>query len=422
MARRAPRGPRTRHPVELHHAVRPRGDPGRPRGPPAGAPGPAGRDAGVPDLHPPRLPPRSQRAGRGAGPDRHRHLWLRRPEEHRGRPVGARQRAPREDALADGDAVHLAGGADLRMRRSGRDGRVRARVPRGGRRHADVALLRSDHRAHPRGGEGARGTGLALPDGSHLRRLGARARLSPTRGPGRTDVRNRPQTPGASPGWPQAARVVGRRGQRRMRVGRIGYINCYPVYAGVDRGVTPLAAELVTGTPSSRTAVALLELLCRDVWHIRPHFAHARAEGSDLDGLAHLPHEAVLVIGDAALLLSARRAYAHRYDLGEEWKRWTGLPFVFAVWAARRDADQPAARRVHRALLASRDWGLAHLALLAEAASLATGVDLADCRRYFAGLDYALGDKHLAGLTDFFHRLAARGLVPDGSLQFLHVA
>src|SRR5213594_3423583 len=230
-----------------------------------------------------------------------------------------------------------------------------------------------------------------------------------------------------------------------MRVGRIGYINCYPVYGAIDRGLVPLAAELVTGTPSelndllaageldvsvvsaveyarnareyvllqdlaiscdgpvqsvalfsrrpaaeldgrtvlltasSRTAVALLELLCRDVWNVRPHFAHARAEGSDLDGLAHLPHE-------AALLLSARRAYAHRYDLGEEWKRWTGLPFVFAVWAARRDADQPAARRVHRVLLASRDWGLAHLDLLAEAASRATGVNLADCRRYFAGL------------------------------------
>src|SRR5207244_862660 len=37
-----------------------------------------------------------------------------------------------------------------------------------------------------------------------------------------------------------------------MRVGRIGYINCYPVYGAIDRGVAPLPvpAELVTGTPS----------------------------------------------------------------------------------------------------------------------------------------------------------------------------
>lgn len=273
-----------------------------------------------------------------------------------------------------------------------------------------------------------------------------------------------------------------------MRVGRIGYINCYPVYGAIDRGLVALPADLVTGTPaelndllgagaldvsvvsaveyarhardyvllpdlaiscdgpvhsvalfsrrpvgeldgrtvlltaSSRTAVALLELLCRDWWRIAPRCAAARAEAPDLDALGQLPHEAVLVIGDAALLLAARRAYGYRYDLGEEWRRWTGLPFVFAVWAARRDADQRAAGSAHRALIASRDWGLAHLDALAEAAAAVTGVALADCRRYFADLDYALRDTHLAGLTDFFRRLAAHGLVPDGSLQFLHVA
>src|SRR5437868_7502069 len=145
-----------------------------------------------------------------------------------------------------------------------------------------------------------------------------------------------------------------------MRVGRIGYINCYPVYGAIDRGVVPLAADLVTGTPSelndllvageldvsvisaveyarhardlvllpelaiscdgpvrsvalfsrrtvgqldgrtvllsasSRTSVALLELLCREVWHIKPRFAEARAEAQDLESLAALPHDAVL--------------------------------------------------------------------------------------------------------------------------------
>jgi chorismate dehydratase len=128
------------------------------------------------------------------------------------------------------------------------------------------------------------------------------------------------------------------------------------------------------------------------------------------------------VIGDAALLLAAEQRYPYRYDLGEEWKRWTGLPFVFAVWAARRTADHRAVHAVHRSLLTARAWGLAHLDLLAETASRATGVGVADCRGYLAGLDYALSEKHLAGLSDFFRRLAAHGLVPDGSLQFLQVA
>jgi chorismate dehydratase len=273
-----------------------------------------------------------------------------------------------------------------------------------------------------------------------------------------------------------------------MRLGRIPYINCYPVYGAIDRGLVSVPADLVTGTPaelndllvageldvsvisavayarhakdlvllpelaiscdgpvqsvilfsrqpvekldgravlrsaSSRTSVALLDLLCRDVWKIRPRFAEARAEAADLEQLAGLPHDAVLVIGDPALLLAARHVYPYRYDLGEEWKRWTGLPFVFAVWAARRSADAGAVRRIHRALLESRGWGMAHQEELARAASAVTQVPESECLAYLGGLDYALTYKHLAGLTDFFRRLAAAGLVPDGSLQFLQVA
>lgn len=272
-----------------------------------------------------------------------------------------------------------------------------------------------------------------------------------------------------------------------MNLGRIGYINCYPVYGAIDRGFVRADARLVTGTPaelndllvageldvsvisaveyarhakdlvllpelaiscdgpvrsvalfsklpveqlsdrtvlctaSSRTSIALLELLCRRRWNIRPRFAAARAEASDLDHLRELPHDAVLVIGDAALLLAARRTYPHRVDLGEAWKAWTGLPFVFAVWAARRERGSEV-RGIHRALLASRDWGLAHLDLLADAAARACGVPRVPCLEYLAGLDYALTDRHLAGLTDFFRRLAAEGLAPDGSLRFLQVA
>jgi chorismate dehydratase len=264
-----------------------------------------------------------------------------------------------------------------------------------------------------------------------------------------------------------------------MRLGRISYINCYPVYGAIDRGVVRVPAELVTGTPAelndllvageldvsvisaieyarhardlvllpdiaissdgpvksvilysrqkverldggtvlvsaaSRTSVALLELLCRHVWKVEPHYAQARAEASDLDNLASLPHDAVLVIGDPALLLGERGAYPHAYDLGLAWKEWTGLPFVFAVWAARRGADSARVREIHEALLESRAWGLAHIEELAPSAALKT---------YLSGLDYAFSYKHLAGLTDFFRRLAADGMVPDGSLQFLGAA
>jgi chorismate dehydratase len=92
------------------------------------------------------------------------------------------------------------------------------------------------------------------------------------------------------------------------------------------------------------------------------------------------------------------------------------------VWAARRDAESAMVRAVHRQLLTSREWGLAHLNELAHSAAQRTGVDESACREYLGDLDYALSYRHLAGLTDFFRRLAQDGLVPDGSLSFISAA
>jgi chorismate dehydratase len=273
-----------------------------------------------------------------------------------------------------------------------------------------------------------------------------------------------------------------------MRLGRLPWINCYPVYGAIDRGLVKVDADLVSGTASdlndllaageldvsvisaveyardaaayhllpelaiscdgpvhsvklfsrrpvdeltgatvlrsasSRTSVLLLELLCRHRWQVTPRVATVRAEPSDLDALAQFPHDAVLVIGDAALLLAARGHYPVEVDLGAAWHDWTGLPFVFAVWAARRDADQPKARDVHTRLLESRAWGLANLDVLADQAWATTGIPRAVCRDYLGDLDYSFSYRHLAGLTDFFRRLAADGLVPDGSLSFVSAA
>jgi chorismate dehydratase len=279
-----------------------------------------------------------------------------------------------------------------------------------------------------------------------------------------------------------------------VRVGRIPYVNCYPVYGAIDRGIVPLAAELVDGVPtalnrqmaagaldvsvvsaveyarnagrylllpdlaiscdgpvrsvalfsrhpaekldgrrvvvsrSSMTSAALLELLFEHVWCARPHFVAGDAELSDLDRLDGEAHDARLVIGDAALLLTANRAapagvsYRHVYDLGAEWKTWTDLPFVFAVWVAQRATAGDQALAACAALRASRDWGLAHLSTLAEQASAVTGVEEGACLEYLSGLDYGLSYAHLAGLTEFLRRLVVAGRVPDGSLAFLPAA
>ncbi len=291
-----------------------------------------------------------------------------------------------------------------------------------------------------------------------------------------------------------------------LRIGRIPYINCYPVYGAIDRGLIPIDADLVDGVPtalnarmaagdldvsvvsaveyardsrrylllpdlaiscdgpvrsvmlfskrpatdlaackvlvsrSSMTSVALLELLFENVWRARPRFLPTDAEISDIARFSAEEHDARLVIGDAALLLetrsrsrSARPAlvpgtaegmgeYPFAYDLGEVWKEWTGLPFVFAVWVARRGVAVDAALEAHASLIRSRDWGIANVPELARQAAAATGVPLPDCAEYLAGLDYGLSYPHLAGLTEFYRRLVERGSVPNGTLSFLPAA
>lgn len=276
-----------------------------------------------------------------------------------------------------------------------------------------------------------------------------------------------------------------------MRIGRIPYVNCYPVYGAIDRGIVSVDGMLVDGVPtvlnariasggldvsvvsaveyardsaryvllpdlaiscdgpvrsvmlfsripahelagrrvivsrSSMTSVALLELLFENVWDARPVFVPGDAEVSDLGRLDTEDHDARLVIGDAALLLGSAGAsagYPHSYDLGDMWKNWTGLPFVFAVWVARRDIPVEAALRVHSSLIASRNWGLENLATLAGQAASATGVDIDICSEYLIGLDYGLSYPHLAGLTEFYRRLVERGRVPNGTLAFLPAA
>ena len=279
----------------------------------------------------------------------------------------------------------------------------------------------------------------------------------------------------------------------RPRVGRIPYINCYPVYGAIDRGVVSLEADLVDGVPtalnhamaagtldvsvisaveyardaarylllpdlaiscdgpvrsvmmfsrrpaerldggrvlvsrSSMTSVALLELMFEHVWHASPAFVPSDAEIGDLARTGAEAHDARLIIGDAALMLTAGASalaadYPYVYDLGAVWKEWTGLPFVFAVWVAQRTTPVERALGVHARLIQSRDWGLQHLDQLAAQAAVATGVSRDKAHEYLSGLDYGLRYEHLAGLTTFYGKLAASGRVPNGSLAFLPAA
>ncbi len=84
----------------------------------------------------------------------------------------------------------------------------------------------------------------------------------------------------------------------------------------------------------SRTSSALTQVLLKHRYQvdvaIQPLPLDADAERLDSD--------AVLLIGDRAMR-ACLPGFAHAYDLGQEWFDWTGLPFVYAVWAVREGVD-----------------------------------------------------------------------------------
>ena len=103
---------------------------------------------------------------------------------------------------------------------------------------------------------------------------------------------------------------------------------------------------------SSATSIALLRLLLANV------FTRDVAADVRFDTIAPtrspdaLPHDLVMLIGDAGLHADpgARQAW----DLGQEWRRWTGLPFVFALWLLRAGTS---AKAIVPLLQAARERG-----------------------------------------------------------------
>ena len=103
------------------------------------------------------------------------------------------------------------------------------------------------------------------------------------------------------------------------------------------------------------------------------------------------------------------------WDLGDEWCRWTGLPFVFAVWAARRDVPAAELARIERLLTQARDHGRTHLAAIAAAEAASHGLTVQQCLGYLRdNLHYCLGTQERLALAAFYAYASKLALAPAG--------
>ena len=164
--------------------------------------------------------------------------------------------------------------------------------------------------------------------------------------------------------------------------------------------VEDLPGKSVAVIGHTSTSVQLLRILFSDHWGISDVELRGPDEGCD----------AQLLIGDAALA----RVYGADespfiYDLSWEWKKLTGLPFVFARWVARGNAKKPELGRFAEALHRSFSHGVSHLREIAIQRSV-PGMSVQDAVSYVGNFTYELGETEIAAIDEFESRL---GKLPE---------
>ena len=150
--------------------------------------------------------------------------------------------------------------------------------------------------------------------------------------------------------------------------------------------------------PASLTSANLVRVLLAEFHHLRPEFAE--------NG------EARLIIGNQAIefrLAQEKTGEWNVLDLGEEWKRCTGLPFVFAVWAMRPGMNKAAAD----ALRMLRRAGLMRVPELVEMETFAT----VDVRRAYLTqhIQFGIDAGGRTAILKYRELLARHGLIEDAT-------
>ncbi len=157
---------------------------------------------------------------------------------------------------------------------------------------------------------------------------------------------------------------------------------------------------------SSRASAGLLRILCARHFGITPTFVDQRPDLAAMLASA----DAALLIGDPALDASWRDLDADKIDLGEAWLAMTGLPFVFAVWAARAGTlTERVVTGLHEAYAAGRE---AIDTIAREYAGGDPGREIAAARYLREHIRYDLGGDAQQGLTRYLALAVELGLAP----------
>jgi len=167
--------------------------------------------------------------------------------------------------------------------------------------------------------------------------------------------------------------------------------------------------------PASKTAVNLLRCLLAELG-LTPRLSGGTSEGAGLP-------RARLIIGDQAISFRQNHAGEFQFwDLGEQWKKLTGLPFVYALWLIRPEV--PDAKSIAQRLRGLRDENLADIPVIVSDAV----ADVADHKQeitqefldryYNEHLRFGFGNREKQGLQTFADLCAKHGVLSKRAHEF----
>ncbi len=172
--------------------------------------------------------------------------------------------------------------------------------------------------------------------------------------------------------------------------------------------VEELNGKRVLLSRQSETSAALVRIILEEFFHVRPQYIPGEIFSGE-----NINHSAILAIGDEALRLVHDGRFAHRLDLGELWKKQTGLPFVFSLCTVREEfcAREPEiVTRIHKELLRCRDIGRRDLMEICEQAAPRIPMTVQKCYEYLSAIEYDLAEEKRQGVNEFFRHLIDRGV------------
>jgi chorismate dehydratase len=162
----------------------------------------------------------------------------------------------------------------------------------------------------------------------------------------------------------------------------------------------PEKIRTVAVDTSSRTSVMLARVILAERYGVEPRFIPHPPQLGPMLQVA----DAALIIGDPALRLRPELLSLSAFDLGAEWMDMTGLPFVFAVWAGRKEVLSPELEPIFSG---SCRFGLEHLEEIAQSEAGPRNMTPQVIRDYFThNVVLELGEKEYEGMRMFLRRAA----------------